>query len=176
MLWPTSSHVGTRHAPLALLAIVLIHLGTIGVRVAAQEAAERNVLRIGFVTFSRPPEALAAYLSAVSAMNEDPGYYLGDESFRIESYFITPLIHGDLLGLGAMRAAMLLGGHYDPFNETVGLTRVAALPDGAPDPDVDVIIIGGPSVAAIAMAPIAELLSKPSIGVLASGDDMSDKV
>jgi hypothetical protein len=166
----SSSRVGLFRALLVLALLMACERGG----VIGQPAFK--VLRVGFVTVGRPPEALAAFLSAVSAINNDPSYYLGDDTFRVEPYYMTPLFPGDVFRLGAMRAVMRLGGQFNPFNETAGLTRVAPLQDGALDPDVDAIIVGGPSAGAIAMAPIAELLSKPTIGVVASGDDLSDKV
>jgi hypothetical protein len=138
-----------------------------------------HVLRVGFVTafIANKPDPLCSFLAAVSAINADPQYYLGNDSFYIEPYFMAPLLLGDVSWLGGMRSVMRMGAiGYTSFNETDGPTRILPLPDDAPDPDVDVIIVGGVTAGAVAMAPIAEFLSKPTIGVLASGDDLSDKV
>lgn len=138
-----------------------------------------TVIKVGFVTAINPvvgTDPVAAFLTAVSTINADPLTYLGRANVRVEPYWIAPLFVGDVYRLGAMRSVMrLTASLYTPFNETTGLTRIAAMASNESDPIVDVVITGGGSAGSIAMAPIAEFNSKPTIGVVAAGDALSDK-
>ena len=166
-----------------LLVLVLVQLLLVPPTCFGQSFAPTTpvtVIKVGFVTSIGNSyigtDTLAAFLTAASVMNADPLTYLGRANVRVEPYWMAPLFPGDVLRLGAMRSVMrLTSSLYEPFNETTGPTRVAAIGSNESDPNVDVVITGGGNSGVLVMAPITEFNSKPAIGVVAAGDSLSDK-
>lgn len=65
---------------------------------------------------------------------------------------------------------------YRRLDGPVGPTAIAPLPASAEAPDVHLLLMGGGTPGNQAMAPLAEVLRKPCLGVNAAGDSLSDKV
>jgi hypothetical protein len=139
-------------------------------------------IKLGLVTTIIPSagsDPLAAYLAAVSTINADPVTYLGDASYTVVPYWMLPLsgADADTYKIGGMRSVMRMGSNnYTAIDGTTGFSAIKPLPENATNPNVDIILLGGGTLGSLSMAPVAEFLSKPCLGIIDNGDPLSNKV
>jgi hypothetical protein len=122
-------------------------------------------------------DPLAAYLTAVNTINADPATYLGNASFTVVPYWMLPLSSADVWKVGGMRSVMRMGSeNYTAIEGPDGFSAIKPLPENATNPNVDIILLGGNTLGSLSMAPVAEFLNKPCLGIVDTGDPLSDKV
>lgn len=158
------------------LAVVAV---TVSVVMGAHGQDPTVPIRLGYSTILGNGDGVAAFLSAIAVMNSDPESFLGNSSYRVEPYWMSPVTSADNHKLGSMRSIMRLGSkpyRYNRFNGTSGISAIAPLNPNGSNPDVHAIVVSGGSAWSMSMAAIAEFLEKPIIATSATSDGLSDKV
>lgn len=157
-----------------------LELGSLAVLWLCFHQSTATEIKLGLISTIVPSvgsDPLTAFLAAVHTINADPATYLGNDSFTVVPYWMVPLSATDVYKVGGMRSVMRLGAdNYTASEEPAGFSTIKPLPENATNPVVDIMIFAGNTPGSLAMAPVAEFLDKPCLGVIDTGDPLSDKV
>eukprot|EP00038_Savillea_parva_P028024 m.62773 g.62773 ORF g.62773 m.62773 type:complete len:1178 (+) comp8112_c0_seq1:261-3794(+) len=160
---------------LAFLASVVTHTDAQQSIAGDEDANGNTIIRIGFLSpeHARISDELAGFLTAVRTMTADPiGCNISNMTFVIEPYVLVPpvSVNGDTR-VGSKRAMQEMTADASSYHPVNGVYDSSASAK-----DVDIVILGGGTIFAEAVTPVAEFNGKPIMSYSAQGDSLSDKV